>query len=710
MASTLKDLLQRFTFWAAGIALVAVLVVASVAGRGATRTLERLADQRGAEVAARATALVANYVRERHGEADQLAANPSLLRAAVEAATSVSARRLDQVPPPVLERMFAPTHQLGTDRDLARYLRSYPERSEFTDLIVSERHGLVVTASGVLDRLQRRDDPLWQQAMRDGAAESEPAIDSSTRSVTVRYAVALRPAEGARPVGVLEGVYPLDRVGWLLTGIDLGDSAFLQLVDKRGNLLYGPAETELRDVPHDRALFDPEQSTRAIVHTARGLELVVAVPAARGRFPANEAYYWVLFREPSGVAYATARVVQRYVWLGAVVLFAFAVLMMLWLGRWLNRRVAVPVRSAGDVAARVASGDLTVAGGAVDTVSDEIVELLSSVQAMVVALRRLVGAIRTAADEAAAMATEISASTEQMSASTEQMSATCQDLTKRAAEQAQLVRAAADDAAKILHIATALAAGSEDSVRRNTTVADLARRHREMLDQSTAQLAKLVEEVERGSKEAAALAQASGEIQKFVTQTKAIATQTNMLALNAAIEAARAGPQGRGFAVVADEVRKLASVAAAAAGDTADTVRGVLARIAATRERLAQVAQGGAAAREAATSAAEGLGTVAAEAQASDIWSREIARSAEEMRALIEEISARLGTLTQGTETLLASAEEIAASSQEQSASTEEIASSANQLAEAADKLTGAVKSFRLLADEAPPPERQAAD
>src|SRR2546427_601379 len=80
MASNLKDLLQRFTFWAAGIALVAVLVLASFAGRAATRTLERLADQRGAEVAARAAALVANYVRERHGEADRLAANPSLIR------------------------------------------------------------------------------------------------------------------------------------------------------------------------------------------------------------------------------------------------------------------------------------------------------------------------------------------------------------------------------------------------------------------------------------------------------------------------------------------------------------------------------------------------------------------------------------------------------------------------------------------------------
>ena len=709
MASTLKDLLQRFTFWVAGIALVAVLVVASLAGRAATRTLERLADQRGAEVAARATALVANYVRERHAEADQLAANPSLIRAAMEAARSVVDRHLDALAPADLERMFAATRQLGTDPDLARYLRSYPERSEFTDLTVSERHGLIVTASGVPQRLQQRDDPLWQQAIRDGAAESAPAIDSSTRSVTVRYAVALRPAEGARPVGVLEGVYPLDRVGWLLTGIDLGDSAFLQLVDKRGNLLYGPAQAELRDVPQDRALYNPDRPERAIVHTARGSELIVSVPAVRGRFPANEAYYWVLFREPSAVAYATARAVQRSVWFGAIVLFAFAVLMSLWLGRWLNRRVAAPVRTAGSVAARVASGDLTVAGGAVETVADEIVELQSSVQTMVVALRRLVGAIRSAADEAAAMATEISASTEEMSASTEEMSATCQDLSKRAAEQAQLVRGAADDAAKILQIATVLASGAEDSVRRNAAVADIARQNKEVLDQSTAQLAKLAEEVRRGAEEADALTRASAEIQKFITQTKAVATQTNMLALNAAIEAARAGQQGRGFAVVADEVRKLASVAAAAAGDTADTVRGVLARVQGTRDRLAQLAEGAAAARAAAQQAAQGLTTVTAEAQASDVWSREIAKMAGEMRGLVEEINGRLTAVAQGTDTLLASAEEIAASSEEQSASTQEIASSANQLAEASDRLTGAVKSFRLLTDEEPP-ARQAAD
>ena len=179
-----------------------------------------------------------------------------------------------------------------------------------------------------------------------------------------------------------------------------------------------------------------------------------------------------------------------------------------------------------------------------------------------------------------------------------------------------------------------------------------------------------------------------------------------MLALNAAIEAARAGPQGRGFAVVADEVRKLASVAAAAAGETGDTVRGVLARVQATRDRLVRLAEGGSAVREASQTAAQGLSMVTGEADANAAWGREIAQSATELRALVEEIANRLTTVAGQTDSLLASAEELAASGEQQSASTQEIASSANQLAEAADRLTGAVKSFRLLADEA----AQAAD
>src|SRR3989442_3525817 len=141
-----------------------------------------------------------------------------------------------------------------------------------------------------------------------------------------------------------------------------------------------------------------------------------------------------------------------------------------------------------------------------------------------------------------------------MSASTQEMASTSQDLSRRAGEQAQLVRAAADDAARILQIAVKLAQGAEEAARRNADLAALARRHKEGLDQSTVRLAKLADEVAKGAEEAEALAQASARIQTFVAQTKAVATQTNMLALNAAIEASRAGSQDRGFAASAADV------------------------------------------------------------------------------------------------------------------------------------------------------------
>ncbi len=711
MGSTLQDLVKRFTFWAAGGSLVLVLILGYLAGAGATRMLDRLADERGSAVAGRAATLVATVVRERHREADQLAINPFFVRAMVAAAQSAAARGLTQTAPASLEKMFS-ARQLGADPELTAYLKGYPERSEFTDLAFTEVHGLTVLASSPPDLFSHASDSLWLRAMRDGAAESDPTIDSSSRSVTVRYAVAVRASETARPVGVLEAVYQLDRLGVLLTGIDLGDDAYLQLVDRYGNLLFGPDDADLREVPQDRGLYDPDGPRQRTLQMAHGKELIVAVPVTRGKFPANQAFYWILFHQPTQAAYSTARAVQRYIWAGAFVIFITLLIGALWIGRWVTRRVGAPVQAAGAIAARVAAGDLslTTARAMGEAESQEVGELMQSVQMMVTALRRLVGAIRASADEAAAMASEIAASTQQMSASTQEMSATTQDLTKRAGEQAQLVRSAAEDAGKILEIATALAAGAEESVRRNATLAKLAREHKAVLDQSTSQLDRLADEVDRGAKEADALAQASSEIQRFVAQAKAVATQTNPLALNAAIEAARAGPQGRGFAVVADEVRKLASVAAAAATETAETVRDVLSRVQTTRDRLKRLAETGAAAREAAETAASGLSTVSLEAVANDAWSQEIASSAAEARRLVEEIASRLGSVSQATDGLLAASQEIAASAEQQTASTQEIASSANQLAEAADKLTGAVKSFRLtgepVAQTLPPPSR----
>jgi methyl-accepting chemotaxis protein len=380
------------------------------------------------------------------------------------------------------------------------------------------------------------------------------------------------------------------------------------------------------------------------------------------------------------------------VWGTAGILFLGLIIERL-LVRLLLTRVLKPTGKVAVVATRVSQGDLTMPDWAKREGLDG---LSSSVVGMVTRLQELVGTIRQHSHDAAAMAQQIAASTQQMTASTQEVASTTGDLTERASQQAQVVRAAAEDAGKILEIAHDLAAGAMQAAERNAALARLARSHRERLDQSTAELARLAEEIERGAAEAEALATASGSIEKFITQAKTIAKQTHMLALNASIEAARAGEEGKGFSVVAEEVRKLASQAAQAATSTSETVQHVVSQVQTARERLLRLGKGGTAAREAAHAAAVGLMNVAADAEANDEWTRRISDSAGEVRGLIEGIAGRMKQVSSSTEEYAASAQQIAAAAQQLNASTEEISSSAGHLAQAAERLTGAVGGFRL--------------
>ena len=377
--------------------------------------------------------------------------------------------------------------------------------------------------------------------------------------------------------------------------------------------------------------------------------------------------------------------------LGAFVLLC---LLILWAAlSWLERRIIRPLGVVSAITLRIADGELTVPQEEIERIGGGAVT--DAVHRMVRELNRLVGSIRYAATDSAALAEEISSATQQMVSSTEEVAGTTGDLTSRAIAQAQLVRAVADDAGRILAIAEDVATGALQAVERNAALATLARGHRERLGASVEALDRLAEEVALGTAEAEALAEASLALERFIDQARTVAKQTRILALNASIEAARAGSEGHGFATVADEVRKLSGQAALAAAATSDTVRTIAGRVTSAQERLLRLGEGGLQARDAARSAIEGLSAVSTEADAVDTWTRNVSQASNEVRALIDGIAGRTRELATGTEEFAAAAEQIAASTEELNASTEEITASTQHLANSAVKLTEAVGIFR---------------
>jgi methyl-accepting chemotaxis protein len=650
--------------------------------------LERAAIAQFATDARLAALDVTAFLAQAERDLDLLAAAPVVAATAQDAGQDAVRRGLPALSENQLEDRFAERRALTDNPRLTRYLRTGRGGRAFTDILLTERHGYVVTSVEEPMAFAQAGQEWWRRAWTDGRFPGTPRFDEVAAGVSLDLAVRVTDAQG-QPLGVLRGPVRLSGLGARLQAAVAG-KGILEVVDSSGRVVItSDSAGVLRPSPvADRLVYDRELVTRRVARPD-GSWVVITLPTAQGR-------WWVVARAPTASLFAAARAIRFAIGAaaGAVLL---VILSVLWgAASWMERQISVPLLTSAGVVRRVAGGDLTSEVPLLATGAPEVRETLSSLRGMVGELRDVVTGIRGSAEELAAMAQQISASTQEMSASTEEMASTSQRLSDQSTEQASQVRSAAGDAERILSIGTQLADGAKLAAGRSAELKETADGHRVRLLAGSARLAKLAEEVERGAGEAETLAGLSAEIQQFVTQARTIATRTNMLALNAAIEAARAGPEGAGFAVVADEVRKLATQAAQAAQTTSETVGRVLQGMQSTRERLRHLASESAAVREVADAAARGLEDITERAVESSTWADEIANAAGEAQALVAEITERLRAVSEGTENAVAAIEQIAAAAEEQSASTQEIAASAAHLAEASERLNSGVSRFRL--------------
>ena len=219
------------------------------------------------------------------------------------------------------------------------------------------------------------------------------------------------------------------------------------------------------------------------------------------------------------------------------------------------RRFSRPIRTAVDVARRVASGDLRPTDTTLDPAagSDETGLLLTAIGAMTNNLRGLIGRIQKSSVALISTATAIQAtSSEQQQviadygASTSQAVAAVKEISATSLELLRTMTEVNDMAAQTGLMATD---GRKNLVSMDSTMRQLA-------DSTSSFGAKL-----------SLISERAATINLAVTTITKVADQTNLLSINAAIEAEKAGEYGAGFLVVAREIRRLADQTAVASLD-----------------------------------------------------------------------------------------------------------------------------------------------
>jgi len=351
-----------------------------------------------------------------------------------------------------------------------------------------------------------------------------------------------------------------------------------------------------------------------------------------------------------------------------IVSTVLAIILGIGIALFISGDLASRLSVAKTVSARIAGGDLRSQPNSVSASSDEVGQLLASLEEMRSNLMRTVGEVVGGAQSVSASASHLSSAARQVATSS--------------ANQAQSTSSAAAAVEELTVSIDHVANNADDAHQRAADAGGLASTSGKEVQAASREVTSVASSVDDSARTIQELSEKVQQIGNVTTVIRDVADQTNLLALNAAIEAARAGESGRGFAVVADEVRKLAE-------RTTHSVQEISTMIAAVQ----QEATNAVASMQASKAMVSNV--VSTAGRAGDSMDA-IQTAASSVRDAVASISEALREQRAASTELAKNVESIAQMSEENMAAIDSVAATAGSLAETSEKLQSTIRYFKV--------------
>jgi aerotaxis receptor len=270
------------------------------------------------------------------------------------------------------------------------------------------------------------------------------------------------------------------------------------------------------------------------------------------------------------------------------------------------------------------------------TGSNEIGQISEATRALQARLLTLIGLFMETGDKLSVVASNLSDSSSQ----------SVHGLTKQS-EQTDMVASAMNEMTATVQDVARNAANTAEAVSQAHQEADEGQ---SQINRTHQAITALAGQLDNAARSIEALKEQGTAIENVVKLISGIADQTNLLALNAAIEAARAGEHGRGFAVVADEVRALAAKTQASTIDIRDMIEKLRGGIESTVHVVHAGHQQMDSVKEQAAATEMALGQIAGAITQIGDMSTQIATATEEQSMVAEEMNRNIHTISRQTE------------------------------------------------------------